>query len=210
MSSILTLLMLVIVFACVAMLYTEGMWSNAISLINVVTAALLATNFFEPLARWLDSSSPSLTYAWDFLALWGLFAVFMALLRAATDQLSKVKVRFLTVADRIGSVFFAMWIGWVLVCFTMMTLHTAPLSRNFLFGGFTPEQSMVLGLAPDRQWLGFVQKESMGVYARSATPEQWQQEKFIFDPKADFMPNYTARRVQVEQNVARNDSICPK
>jgi len=207
MGSIFTLLLLVILFACVAMLFAEGMWSNAIRLINVVTAALLAVNFFEPVARWLDGMEPSYTYIWDFLALWGLFAVFMSVLRAATDQVSKVKVKFLGLADRIGSVVLALWIGWVMVCFTMMTLHTAPLGRNFLFDGFQAEQRMFFGLAPDRQWLGFVQKQSMGAFAQSATPEEWQREKFVFDPQADFMPKYTARRAAVQKNIATKDSI---
>ena len=198
MSSLLTFLMLVILFAAVATLYTEGMWSNAVRLINVVTAALLATNFFEPLARWLDDMGPSYTYYWDFLALWILFVVFTLILRVATDQVSRVKVRFLKVADQIGTWVFAFWIGWVMVCFTMMTLHTAPLARNFLFGGFQPEQRMLLGFAPDRQWLGFVQKESLGALCRSATPEEWKKETYVFDPHANFMPNYATRRASVE------------
>jgi len=27
----------------------------------------------------------------------------------------------------------SLWIGYVMVCFTMMTLRTAPLGRNFFF-----------------------------------------------------------------------------
>ena len=49
-----TLLLLLIFVGCIAALYTDGMWSNAIGLINVVTAALLATNFWEPAADWLE------------------------------------------------------------------------------------------------------------------------------------------------------------
>ena len=70
MSFLLTLLMLVILFAAVATLYTEGMWSNAVRLINVVMAALLATNYFEPLADWLEGQGDwfrSCTHYWDFL-----------------------------------------------------------------------------------------------------------------------------------------------
>ena len=145
------------------------MWSNAIRLINVVTAALLATNFFEPAGPMVGRLGRPTTYVWDFLALWGLFAVLMMIFRLATDQVSRVKVRFLKVADRIGSGVLSVWIGWVMICFTMMTLHTAPLARNFLFGGFQPEERMFLGLAPDRQWLGFMQKMSMGAFCRSAT-----------------------------------------
>ena len=44
MSFLLTILLLVIIFACVAATFRDGMWSNAIRLINVVTAALLAVN----------------------------------------------------------------------------------------------------------------------------------------------------------------------
>ena len=54
MSIIFTILLLVILIACAASLYTEGMWGNAIRLINVVTAGLIATNYFEPVADWLE------------------------------------------------------------------------------------------------------------------------------------------------------------
>jgi hypothetical protein len=199
--------MLVIPFAALAMLYTEGMWSNAIRLVNVVTAALLAVNFFEPLARWLEDMAPSFTYLVDFIALWLLFAIFTIILRVLTDQVSKVQVRFLRIVDQIGASVFALWVGWIMVCFTMMTLHTAPLSRNFLFAGFQPEQRMFLGFAPDRQWLGFTQKESRGAFARSATPEEWDQEKYVFDPRADFMPKYAARRAALEAHVAKTDTV---
>ena len=40
-------LLFVIFLFCVAFLYTDGMWGNAVQLINVVTAALLAVNFWE-------------------------------------------------------------------------------------------------------------------------------------------------------------------
>jgi hypothetical protein len=208
MSSLLTILLAAILFACIAMLYAEGTWSNAIRLVNVITAALLATNFFEPLARALDGWQPAYTYVWDFLSLWGIFALCMVIFRAVTDRVSLVKVRFLNVADRIGSGLFAVWIGWMMVCFTLMTLHTAPLSRNFLFGGFQPEQRMFLGFEPDRQWLGFVQKESLGALCRSATRAEWEQEKHVFDPHADFMVKYATRRADLETHLAATDTLC--
>ena len=209
MSSLLTILMLVILFAAVGVLYTDGMWSNAVRLINVVTAGLLTMNFFEPVARWLDGWQPSYSYVWDFLTLWVLFAVFMTIFTLATNKVSKVKVRFLKVVDQIGSSIFVLWIGWVMVCFTMTTLHAAPLAKNFLFGGFKTgnEQRMLMGFAPDRQWLAFTQKQSRGAFAHAATPDEWEQEKYVFDPHADFMPNYAARRASLQENVAKHDSI---
>lgn len=216
MSLILPLLLFVIIIACVACLFIEGMWGNAIRLINVVTAALLATNFFEPVAAWLEGMGDwfaSFTYLWDFLALWGLFGVFMILFRLVTNHLSRVKVRFLKIADHIGSAFFAAWIGWVMVCFSMFSLHTAPLARKFMSGAFQAEKRMFMGLAPDRQWLGFVQKVSRGQFCRAADeedlrelPKQWKQWKAqwtgdktrTFDPCSEFMPKYATRRANLE------------
>lgn len=204
---LLTLLLLLIFFSCVAALYTEGLWSNAIRLINVVTAALLATNFWEPVAAWLDGFNITFTYVWDFVALWGLFGLFTMVFRAATDYLSQVKVPVLKIADRIGSVVLACWIGWVMVCFATFTLHTAPLARNFMGGTFQPEQRMFLGQAPDRQWLGFVQRVSLGAFCRSATEQQWEKEETVFDPRGEFLPKYATRRAQLESHVAKSNTI---
>jgi hypothetical protein len=201
MSWLLPALMFLILFACVAMCYADGLWSNAVRLINVVTAGLLATNFFEPLADWLDGMQPTYTYFWDFLSLWGLFFLIMGVMRLLTDSVSKVKVRFLKIVDRIGSGAFALWIGWVMVCFTLMTLHTAPLSRNFMFEGFQTgnENRMILGLAPDRQWLSFMSRMAQGAFCRSELND--------FDPNATFLPKYAQRRSNLEKQVEATDTL---
>ena len=200
MTLILPFLMLLIFFAVVATCFTEGMWSNAVRLINVVTAALLAVNFFEPLARTLDNWQPSYTYLWDFLSLWGLFGLILLVMREITDRVSHVNVRFLKLANRIGGVVFSIWVGWVMVCFTMMTLHTAPLGRNFLFEGFSTQTDarMMFGMAsPDVEWLGFTQKMSTGAFAGSEE----------FDPRAEFMPKYATRRTELEKRISTADSL---
>ncbi|MBN2474615.1 MAG: CvpA family protein [Pirellulales bacterium] len=202
-----TVLMFVVLFACVACLYTEGIWGNALRLINVVTSALLAMNFYEPVADMLDGWGPSYTYFWDFLALWGVFGVCMVVFRLATDRLSRVKVRFLKIADQIGSAVLAIWIGWVMVCFTATTMHTAPLARNPLWGSFNPEQRMFFGLAPDRQWLAFTQKISRGSFARSASESQRKQEKYVFDPKGEFMLKYATRRAKAETSIETSGTM---
>lgn len=200
---LLSLLLIVILFACVACLYTEGTWGNLLRLINVVTAALLATNFFEPTADMFEGWFPSFTYVWDFLALWGLFGCFMIVFRLITDRLSKVKVRLLSIADRIGSAVLAAWIGWVMVCFSLMTLHTAPLARECFWGSFqteTVEQNLfIFGLAPDRQWLAFVQKMSMGGFSR--------QQENVFDASAKFIPKYATRRENLDEQMKATESL---
>jgi len=219
MSVLFPLLLFVIFIAIAATLYPEGMWGNALMLINVVTAALLATNYWEPVSRMLESAAPTFTYFWDFLALWGLFAIFLGIMRAVTDMLSRTKVRFIKIADNIGSGFFAAWVGWVMVCFVAFTLHTAPLARNFFFGGFDPQARMFAGLAPDRQWLGFVQWASRGPLSRTQSQGEQQrgaygadsspaeQKLAVFDRRAEFIPKYATRRQNLENYVKEKNAF---
>ena len=167
-------LMFLIMVACVGWCYTDGMWSNAIRLVNTVTAALLATNFFEPVARWLDatvSSSHAYTFLWDFLALWGLFFLATLVLRALTDSISRVKVKFLKLADNIGSGILSAWIGWVMICFTMASFHTAPLSRTFLFDGFQPRTQNDRGPGPRPPVAGIHAASLAGSFSRTAADD---------------------------------------
>ncbi len=98
--------LLFVIFVAVAIsLYTEGLWGNALRLINVVTAALLATNFYEPLANWIEGASDTMAtfkYLTDFICLWLLFGIAMGVLRGLTDYASKVKVRFLKIVDQVA------------------------------------------------------------------------------------------------------------
>jgi hypothetical protein len=209
---------LVIVFgACVGFLYNEGIWGNFLNLVNVTTAALLATNYFEPLAKLAEGYMGSFTFFLDFLSLWALFSLFSIVFRLLTDRISRTKVRFLKVADQIGSPVMAALVGVVMVNFTAMTLHTAPLAKNFLDGGFQPEERMLMGTAPDRQWLGFVQILSRNAYCRNLSSAEKQngaygaetdpeeQNLAVFDRGGEFILKYTARRTLLENYLNAKD-----
>ena len=186
----LTLLLLAIFLCCIGFTIQNGLWGNAILLINVVTGALIAVNFFEPLADYLQSLEKTYTYLFDFLAMWLVFAVATGILRAFTDKLSTVKVKFRKPFDQIGGIVLGAWVGWVMVCFTLMSLHTAPLARKFMQEAFQPEPEsrMFFGLAPDRQWLGFSQKMSQGAFSRGET----------FDEFGEYILKYGERRARFE------------
>ena len=68
----LTLVLLLIFLIVVGLLWLQGLWSNAITLINTTLAAMVALNYFEPVANLLDKQFPSYTYLWDFLCAVGL------------------------------------------------------------------------------------------------------------------------------------------
>ena len=194
---ILSIICLVIFACCLAFVFNEGLWGAAIMFFNVMTAALLATNLFEPVANWILGMAPSLYYAADFFALWGVFVLSLLLLRTLTDFLSRHRVRFLKQIDTAGGVFFAAWIGWIMVQFTLFSFHTAPMSRNFLDFQTKPDSRMFFNLGPDRDWLAFVHTLSKdGALARD--PPANQPELYVFDPHADFILRYGEKRKQLE------------
>src|SRR6056297_1385730 len=139
----------------------EGFWSNTITLINVVLAAMLAMNYFEPVAAFFDTGDmlASFTYLLDIIAIWAVFAIAFSLLRFVTDSISRTRVRFRMPVETIGNLVMCAAIAWVMVSFTMTTFHLAPLARTPFQGAFqeTPMANNLLGLAPDRMWLGFFQ-----------------------------------------------------
>jgi hypothetical protein len=202
----LNLVLFSIFVICVAALWFQGLWSNAITLINMLLAMMLAFNYFEPLSNMLDGMDRSYTYLWDFLALWGLFAICYGLLRALTDMLSRKRVAFDFWVEMVGRSVLAVWIAWLFVGFICATMHTAPLGPHPMGFQQTPTSGNFLGMAPGRQWLAFMQSRSRGALSRSETDSARlspvEQDKNlnvrIFDPESRFILKYYQRRVQFE------------
>ncbi|HUE15844.1 MAG TPA: CvpA family protein [Planctomycetaceae bacterium] len=149
---------LLLIFGLVAWnVAAEGAWGAAAVFLSVLFAGLVAMDYFEPLADLLQSG---LGIDWasrvDFIALVGLFAAGVFGLRYLSEWLVP---SFILVHGRVYDVCrwgFAVLTGYTTIGFLLTALHTAPLPRDFL--GFTPERNNFFGtLAPDRDWLGFVQ-----------------------------------------------------
>ena len=191
---ILNLIFFLILILFVAVLGTDGLWQNILMFFNVLIAATLMMNFFEPLALWLDYKLPTYTYIIDLLVFWGLFAFFGLLFRFCTGYLSKVRVRFLKPVDIAGGMLVALWTGWIMVSLTATSLHLAPLPVSSFGGAFqpTPESRLFFGLAPDRKWLSLMHKLSEGGFSRAATEAD--PEQYVFDPESTFVLTYGARR----------------
>ena len=200
-------LLFIVVFASI---FREGLWSNSLLFINTVTSALLALDMFEPLASWLEEMIPSGAYYWDIVSLYVIFALSLFIFRTITGAISRVRVRFFKPVELIGGLILSVVNSYVFVCFVMTTLHTAPLERNFLFKGFQLQKRMIMGLAPDRQFLGFMQKVTGGSLARMVPDDnpntaEDESELHLFDPKATFLPKYAVRRQKYSSLTSSSD-----
>jgi hypothetical protein len=199
-------LVLLLVFALTAgILWLHGLWGNAITLVNMILAMLLATNFFEPVADLAEQYSPAGTYFFDFAALWILFLVFFGVFRAITDALSPEGVKFILPVEIAGRSLLAIWCGWLMVCFVTFSLQMAPLNSATPLGAWqSPTDGVFLGFAPDRMWAGFMQKCSYGYLSRGTfhenelPPEDREANVQTFDPNGEFPYKYAYRRKQYE------------
>jgi hypothetical protein len=183
------LLFLLLIFAATtAALWFQGLWSAAVTLVNMLLAMMIATSFYEPVCSAIESIRPAneYTYLLDFVVLWLLFGIAYGILRAITDGLSKQRVYFDLPVEMAGRSLLAAWCGWLMVCFVAFSLHMAPLNTPNPLGAWSTPSAKTFGpVSPDRLWLGFMHSRSKG--AIGGQP---------FDPNAEFPLKYHERRVK--------------
>lgn len=183
-------------FAGSAMMVKEGLWSNTITLFNILISGLVAFGFYGPLAIFVDEKlNGEFTYVLDFVCIWGLFVISMVLLGALTKLASSSRMRFRNPIDPTGSTIMGELASWVLAAFVMATLHAAPMPGVDAFSGgleYT-EQEVDEKWAlfnPDLGWLRFVERVSQSGALGRAQGD--------FSAKA-FVKIYADHRVKLEK-----------
>lgn len=159
------LILIAIVLGVAFMVSNDGAWSAGVTFLSVVLAGLVAMNFFEPLALLLNRTYSEWDARWDMVSLVGLFIALVFAFRMGTEKIAPVYIQVPGIVDTIGRYGFGLAAGYVTMAFLLTALHTAPLPREFI--GFKPERPNLANfVAPDRQWLAFVQYISEKSLAR--------------------------------------------
>jgi len=164
----------ILFFAGVAMTVREGLWSNTLTLINILICGLAAFGFYPPIATWLDEQlSGQYTYVLDFVLVWAIFILGMILCQVLTRMASKTRMRFRHPIDPVGGPLVGAMSAWVLASFATATLYMAPMPKDAfgdrlksanevlsreIAGGY--EKGQYYGRWPDLVWLGFVETMS--------------------------------------------------
>ncbi len=180
-----------------------------LNLTNFFIAALVASNFFEPLADKLESFNPTYTYMVDFIAIWLLFVLTCGALRTATDFLTKYQLRMNIWAEYATRSVLSIWLGLAFCFFAFFTMHVSPLPTDQFVS--SPKANL-FGFAPDRKWMAFVQSRSRGAlaahkdaaflppYDLPVHPDDEGLEARVFDPNAEFAATYLQRRVNLSKS----------
>ena len=197
----------------VASTWWFGLWSNLITLINLLLSAMLASSIYQPVADKLISFNPSYKLLIDFIAVWLVFCIAFFVLRGITDTLSAYRLKFDPITELVGRSVLSIWIAAVFICFAFFTLQMAPLKPGVYK---TTTEKSEMGTLPDKMWLAFIQSRSRGALSASKAksifetynltphPDDADEDIRVFDPYANFLPYYNKKRQQIaERKVLR-------
>lgn len=145
-------------------LSAEGLWGAALMFFNVLFGGLIAFNFYEPLARLIDSTGIGWGFS-DTLAMLSIFCVSVMILRMTTETLAPAMVRFPTPVYQAGRLFFALATSLVTMAILILSFHTAPVHKK-IFGSIDYKNKPPFGMGLDHHWLGFFQYTTGEVFAR--------------------------------------------
>ena len=154
----------IVFFATFAMMVTEGLWSNTITLMLMIVSGLVAFGFAQPVTVMADeATNGEYTYLLDIVVIWGLFSLTMGILKAICAGLSKTRAKFIPQIDTFGGMVVGLVAGAVMAGIVGASLHATPLPKDGLGGGmdYPPGDLSSAGiLALDIGWLRVVEAAS--------------------------------------------------
>lgn len=170
-------------------LMSEGLWGAALMFFNVLFGGIIAFNFYEPLARLVDSTGIGWGFS-DTLCLLGIFIVATLLLRLATETLAPSMVRFPTPIYHAGRVLFGLAASIVTVAIILLGFETAPVHKK-VFHVIDYKTKPPFGMGLDRQFLAFFQYTTGLVFPTYdpayRDPLREYGNSKVFDPKAQWL-----------------------
>jgi hypothetical protein len=199
MKVVLDLVISLLVLGLTYALTSEGLWGAALMFFNVLFGAMITLNFYEPLARLLDSTG----IGWGFsetLCILLLFSATVMILRMTAETLAPAQVRFPGPIYQIGRFVFGLGGAAITVAVIMLAFHCAPIHKK-MFTAVQYDTSPPFGLGLDHQLLGLFQKETGGPFAqynagqRDPFGEYGDKNRLkLFDPKGEWLINHQNAR----------------
>jgi uncharacterized membrane protein required for colicin V production len=162
MAIIMDLIICFLILGLTYALTSEGLWGAALMFFNVLFSAMIAFNFYEPVANLIDSTGIPWGFS-DTLSMLGLFCISVMLLRMTTETIAPAMVRFPTPIYHLGRLVFGAGGALVTIAIVILAFHTAPVHKHiFTTVKYDTKPPFTMGL--DHQWLGFFQYETGAVF----------------------------------------------
>lgn len=196
-------LLLLVVFGTVTALLTlAGLWRSLVTFLNLLAAATLAMGWSNVVSGYVKEQIKAETasgLAVDFVVVWLLFTVLMAIFRETTDRIAAARLAFPTRVDQIAGGLCAAVTAWTVTAFTAATLHMAPVSADAIV--HQEGQTMLFGLGPDRGWLTWMHNASQsGPFSRSGSGGQ-----NVFPTAGEFVSTYAEKRKSLDEEIKKEE-----
>ncbi len=203
MAVIIDLIIVFLILGLTWALTSEGLWGSALMFFNVLFGAMIAFNFYEPLARLIDSTGLPWGFS-DTLCLMLLFTFSVGILRMTTETIAPAQVRFPMPIYHLGRLVFGLGGAVVTMSIVILAFHCAPIYKK-MFGTVVYDTKPPFGLGLDHQFLGFFQRETGAVFTNFNSPNG-RRDPFkeyggpnqsplnFFDPRAEWLINHQNAR----------------
>ncbi len=174
-----SLVMLVIIVGCAAVLYLKGTLTQGLSLVfNALFASFVACAFFETLATMLTKYSAGLAPWAQMICFLLLFVLVLAILQTVVMQIGKEKTDLGLWPERVGRIVCGVILGYVITGNLLLALATAPLPQGYPYERFNarsvdPARPNKALLSPDGFIAGFFGTISKGSFSPLGTPKSF-------------------------------------
>jgi hypothetical protein len=191
-------------------LTSEGLWGSALMFFNVLFGALIAFNFYEPLAALLDRTGINWGFS-DTLCMLGLFCVSVLALRMTTETLAPAMVRFPMPIYHLGRLVFGVGGAVITMAVIILAFHAAPIHKK-IFTVIRYDTKPPFGAGFDHQFLGFFQHTTGTIFARYGTGGRDPFREYghggavkVFDPRAEWLINHEQARPYGDESILGTD-----
>ncbi len=162
MAAIIDLIIVGLVLGMTWALTSEGLWGSALMFFNVLFGAMVALNFYEPLAKLIDSTGIPWGFS-DTLCMMLLFSITVLILRMTTETLAPAQVRFPMPVYHLGRLVFGLGGAVITIAIVILAFHCAPVHKK-IFNVVAYDSKPPFGLGLDHQMLGLFQHETGAVF----------------------------------------------
>jgi hypothetical protein len=129
----LTILLVFIFFAALAMTINEGLWSNAVLMLCIILSGLLAIFCGIPLGSYLfEKTGAGDEYAWHcvFAGVWCVFALSVTLMRVLFEKSSKTRVKFVPPLEKLAGPLMGLLVAVMFTSFAAYTIERIPVKAG--------------------------------------------------------------------------------
>lgn len=129
----LTILVIFVFFASLAMTINEGLWSNTITLLCIMLAGKFAIVGGIPFGLYIvEQVDASRETAWCFVfaGVWAIFVVSLTIMRILMDLASRTRVKFVPPLEKAAGPLMGLFVAVMFTSFVAYTLERIPINAG--------------------------------------------------------------------------------